>query len=112
MALGNIGAIKLTIRQEKKKFDMLPEIEGLTRYIFDFIKKNDLKTDDIIGNMLKFRKKFRSHGTSDPNVIAIKEKMDDMLDSDKTFSRYLKKLQTREIDPFQAGDKITKSLLK
>ena len=23
MALGNIGAIKLTIRQEKKKFDML-----------------------------------------------------------------------------------------
>ena len=42
----------------------------------------------------------------------IKEKMDDMLDSDKTFSRYLKKLQSRNIDPFQAGDKITKSLLK
>ena len=42
----------------------------------------------------------------------IKEKMDDMLDSDKTFSRYLKKLQSKNIDPFQAGDKITKSLLK
>ncbi len=42
----------------------------------------------------------------------IKEKIDDMLDSDKTFSKYLKKLQSKDIDPFQAGDKITKSLLK
>lgn len=42
----------------------------------------------------------------------IKEKMDHMLDSDKSFSKYLKKLQTKTIDPFDAGDKITKSLLK
>ena len=42
----------------------------------------------------------------------IKEKIDDMLDSDKTFSKYLKKLQTKTIDPYEAGDKITKSLLK
>ena len=42
----------------------------------------------------------------------IKEKIDDMLDSDKTFSKYLKKLQSKNIDPFEAGDKITKSLLK
>ncbi|QLH06939.1 methylmalonyl Co-A mutase-associated GTPase MeaB [Nitrosopumilus ureiphilus] len=42
----------------------------------------------------------------------IKEKMDHMLDSDKSFSKYLKKLQTKNIDPFYAGDKITKSLLK
>ncbi len=42
----------------------------------------------------------------------IKEKMDNMLDSDKTFSKYLKKLQSKDVDPFQAGDKITKSLLK
>ena len=42
----------------------------------------------------------------------IKEKMDEMLDSDKTFSKYLKKLQTKDIDPFEAADKITKSLLK
>jgi LAO/AO transport system kinase len=42
----------------------------------------------------------------------IKEKMDKMLDSDKTFSKYLKKLQTKEIDPFDAADKITKSLVK
>ncbi len=42
----------------------------------------------------------------------IKEKIDDMIDSDKTFLKYLKKLQTRNIDPFEAGDKIAKSLMK
>jgi len=42
----------------------------------------------------------------------IKEKIDDMLDSDKTFSNYLKKLNTKKINPYDAGDKITKSLLK
>jgi LAO/AO transport system kinase len=41
-----------------------------------------------------------------------KEKIDVMLDSDKKFSNYLKKLQTKSIDPFEAGEKITKSLLK
>ncbi len=41
-----------------------------------------------------------------------KEKLDVMLDSDKIFSNYLKKLQTKKIDPFEAGEKITKSLLK
>jgi len=41
-----------------------------------------------------------------------KEKIDVMLNSDKIFSNYLKKLQTKSIDPFEAGEKITKSLLK
>ncbi len=42
----------------------------------------------------------------------INEKIDDMIDSDKTLSTYLKKLQSKSINPFDAGDKITKSLLK
>jgi len=42
----------------------------------------------------------------------IKEKIDNMLDSDKSFSKYVETLQTKNIDPFDAGDKITKSLLK
>ena len=42
----------------------------------------------------------------------IKEKMDEMLNSDKTFSKYLKKLQSRDIDPFAAADKITKTMVK
>ncbi len=42
----------------------------------------------------------------------IQEKIDELLVSDKTFSKYLKKLQSKDIDPFLAGDKITKSLIK
>ncbi|WP_420545607.1 methylmalonyl Co-A mutase-associated GTPase MeaB [Nitrosopumilus sp.] len=42
----------------------------------------------------------------------LKEKIDDMLDSNTNYSKYLKKLQAKKIDPFEAGDKITKSLLK
>ena len=42
----------------------------------------------------------------------LKEKIDDMLDTNTNYSKYLKKLQTKKIDPFEAGDKITKSLLK
>ena len=42
----------------------------------------------------------------------MREKIDDMLHSDKSFSKYLKKLQAKNIDPFEAGDQITKSLLK
>lgn len=42
----------------------------------------------------------------------IKEKMDDMLNSDKSFSKYLKQLQAKSIDPYSAADKITKSLTK
>ena len=41
-----------------------------------------------------------------------REKIDEVSFSDKTLSRYVKKLQTKTIDPYEAGDKITKSLLK
>lgn len=71
--------ISENIEGRKKKYDMHDEIEGLTRYIFDFIKKNELKIEDVAGNILTFRKKIRSHGTSDDNIIAIKEKMDDII---------------------------------
>ena len=40
------------------------------------------------------------------------EKVQAMLESYKTFSKYLKKIQSKEMDPFEAADKITKSLIK
>jgi len=40
------------------------------------------------------------------------EKIEVMLNSDKTFSKYLKKIQSKKMDPFEAADKITKSLVK
>ena len=42
----------------------------------------------------------------------IKEKIVAMLDSDKTYAKYLKKLQTRQIDPYEAADKISKGFVK
>jgi len=42
----------------------------------------------------------------------IREKMSAMLDSDKLFSKYLTKIQSKDMNPFEAADKITQSLIK
>jgi LAO/AO transport system kinase len=42
----------------------------------------------------------------------VKNKIDTLLESDKTYEKYLKLLQTRKMDPFEAADKISKSVLK
>jgi len=42
----------------------------------------------------------------------IKEKVEAMLDSNKTYSSYLKKLQSRQMDPYEAAEKISKNLVK
>jgi len=67
-------------------------------------------------------KKRKEKGENDPvrleeelrDIILnnINEQIGTMLDSDKTYASYLKKLKSRKIDPFEAGDKISKSILK
>jgi LAO/AO transport system kinase len=42
----------------------------------------------------------------------VKNKIDLVLESDKNYSKYLKKLQSGEMDPFEAADKISGSILK
>ncbi|AJW70707.1 methylmalonyl Co-A mutase-associated GTPase MeaB [Nitrosopumilus adriaticus] len=86
------------------------------------VKKNSGITlfAKTLKDMMKSKKKVKSEKDQkrleaelkDIVLNNIKEKMDHMLDSDKSFSKYLKKLQAKTIDPFDAGDKITKSLLK
>ncbi|MCJ8307189.1 MAG: methylmalonyl Co-A mutase-associated GTPase MeaB [Nitrosopumilus sp.] len=86
------------------------------------VKKNSgiLEFAKILKDMMDSKKKFKKEKDlerlevelKDIVLNNIKEKIDDMLNSDKVFSKYLKKLQTKDIDPFEAGDKITKSLLK
>jgi len=68
----------------------------------------------IIKKKFKVDKDFERFETELKEIVLnnIKEKIDEMLESDKTFLKYLKKLQSKTIDPFTAGDKITKSLLK
>ena len=71
-------------------------------------------------DMMVIKKKFKTEKDlerfevelKDIVLNNIKEKIDEMLESDKTFFTYLKKLQSNKIDPFAAADKITKSLLK
>ena len=86
------------------------------------VKKNSgiLEFAKILKDMMDSKKKFKKEKDlerlevelKDIVLNNIKEKVDGMLNSDKIFSKYLKKLQTKDIDPFEAGDKITKSLLK
>ena len=71
-------------------------------------------------DMMVIKKKFKTEKDlerfevelKDIVLNNIKEKIDEMLESDKTFSNYLKKLHSKKMDPFTAADKITKSLIK
>ena len=86
------------------------------------VKKNSGITvfAKTLKDMMKSKKKFKNDKNQERLKAELKDivlnnfkgKIDDMLDSDKMFSKYLKKLQSKSIDPFEAGDKITKSLLK
>ena len=73
-----------------------------------------LKDMMVIKNKFKVDKDFERFETELKEIVLnnIKEKIDEMLESDKTFLKYLKRLQSKTIDPFTAGDKISKSLLK
>lgn len=42
----------------------------------------------------------------------VRHKLDSVLESDKNYSKYLKKLQSKQIDPFEAADKISRSIIK
>jgi LAO/AO transport system kinase len=42
----------------------------------------------------------------------VKTKIDSLLESDKTYVKYLKKLQSKELDPFEAAEKISDTILK
>ena len=86
------------------------------------VKKNSGITvfAKTLKDMMTIKKKFKSDKNferleaelKDIVLNNIKEKIDEMLKSDKIFSAYLKKLQSKKIDPFTAGDKISKSLIK
>ena len=80
--------------------------------IVDFAKK--------LVELMKLKKKEKKNNENtrleselrDIILNNIKEKVDSMLDSNKTYSNYLTKLQSRKIDPFEAAEKIAKNLVK
>jgi LAO/AO transport system kinase len=73
-----------------------------------------LKDMMLIKNKFKVEKDLQRFEAELKDIVLnnIKKKVDEMLESDKTFSTYIKKLQLKTLDPFTVGDKLTKSLLK
>jgi LAO/AO transport system kinase len=86
------------------------------------VKKNSgiIQFAKILKEMMTSKKKLKKEKDSErletelKDIVLnnLKERMDELLDSDKTFSKYLKKLIAKDIDPFEAADKITKSMIK
>ena len=86
------------------------------------VKKNSGITvfAKTLKDMMNIKKKFKSEKDlerfeaelKDIVLNNIKEKVEEMIESNKTFSNYLKKLQSKKMDPFTAGDKLSKSLIK
>jgi LAO/AO transport system kinase len=120
--LTEIGDIYLV----NKLFDAVLDYIGGTERNPIILKTSVKKNSGItvfaktLKDMMKSKKKSKKEKTQErletelKDIVLnnFKEKIDGMLDSDKIFSKYLKKLQSKSIDPFEAGDKITKSLLK
>jgi LAO/AO transport system kinase len=73
-----------------------------------------LKEMMVLKNKNKQEKDMTRLETELKDIILnnMSEKIEAMLEADKTFSKYLKKIQSKEMDPFEAADKITKSLTK
>jgi len=80
--------------------------------IVEFAKK--LK--DLMGKKKKTKKELNKvrleSELKDIILNNIKGKIDSMPDSDKTFSNYLKKVQSKQMDPYDAADKISKLLIR
>ena len=128
--LTEIGDIYLVNKSD------LPGTNQLFDAVRDFIGDSDrnptiLKTSvkknagitvfaKTLKDMMSIKKKFKTEKDlerfeaelKDIVLNNIDEKIEEMMQSNKTFLNYLKKLQTKKMDPFTAGDKISKSLMK
>jgi len=86
------------------------------------VKKNSgiVPFAKILKEMMKSKMKLKKEKDVERLEVELKDivlnnlnqRMDELLDSDKTFSKYLKKLIAKDIDPFEAADKISKYLIK
>lgn len=76
----------------------------------EFIKK----LQELMESQKKFKKKKEESRLDmelrDIILNNVKNKVSNMLDSSNVYAKYLKKVQTKEIDPFEAADKMSKIL--
>lgn len=107
-------------------FDAIREYIGSTKLNPVFLKTSVKKNSGIseFAKTLKEMMTAKNKNKPDKDMLRLEtelkdiilnnmsEKIEVMLSSDKTFSKYLKKIQSKQMDPFEAADKITKSLVK
>jgi LAO/AO transport system kinase len=128
--LTEIGDIYLVNKSDldgtNQLFDAVRDFIGATErnpvILKTSVKKNTgiIPFAKILKEMMASKKKLKKEKDQDrleselKDIVLnnLKERMDELLDSDKTFSKYLKKLIAKDIDPFEAADKITKSMVK
>jgi len=128
--LTEIGDIYLVNKSD------LPGTNQLFDAVRDFIGDSDrnptiLKTSvkknvgitvfaKTLKDMMTIKKKFKEEKDlerfeaelKDIVLNNINEKVEEMMQSDKSFSNYLKKINSKKMDPFTAADKISKSVMK
>jgi len=102
--------------------DFIGGSEGNPIILKTSVKKNTgiVPFAKILKEMMISKRKFKKEKDAqrleaelkDIVLNNIRQRMDELLGTDKTFSKYLKKLLVKDIDPFEAADKITKSLIK
>ena len=128
--LTEIGDIYLVNKSDlagtNQLFDAVRDFIGDSKRNPTILKTSVKKNSGItvfaktLKDMMIIKKKFKSDKNferleaelKDIVLNNIKEKIEEMIESDKTFSNYLKKLHSKKMDPFTAGDKISKSLIK
>ncbi|MGQ0606390.1 MAG: methylmalonyl Co-A mutase-associated GTPase MeaB, partial [Candidatus Nitrosotenuis sp.] len=107
-------------------FESVKEFIGMTERNPIILQTSVLKNKGIdeFAKMLKemMAKKLKTKKNQDVKRLAaelkdivlnnVGTKIDSLLESDKNYSKYLKKLQLRELDPFEAADKISTSIFK
>ena len=102
--------------------DFIGESEKNPVILKTSVKKNTGITPfaKILKDMMKSKNRLKKEKDIErlemelKNIVLnnLNQRMDELLKSDKMFSKYLKKLMEKKIDPFDAADKITKSLIK
>jgi LAO/AO transport system kinase len=80
-------------------------IDEFAKTLKDLMDKKKKTKKELDGKRLEIELK-------DIVLNNVRNKIDTLLESDKTYSKYLKMLQSRKIDPFEAADKISDSILK
>ena len=128
--LTEIGDIYLVNKSD------LPGTNQLFDAVRDFIGDSDrnpaiLKTSvkknagisvfaKTLKDMMSIKKKFKEEKDlerfeaelKDIVLNNINEKIEEMMQTNKTFTNYLKKINSKKIDPYSAADKISKSIMK